>query len=130
MNGIGRRGFLQALGIAPAAARVMAEEAKLQMLGGGVGGVGLANRPQAVPPSAMPERLTTFADYIGRAERGLREQAREIRGFDPDIVEMRLPLTTKVRMQRERNYRRIVESQKGWFARQVERLGFVQWWPE
>ena len=83
------------------------------------------------PPSegTGPAKFTSFTDWLTRFGREqLREQAREIGGFDADLIEMRLPLATKVRMQRDRNYARLLAWKKHWFAKQIGLQGFVEQW--
>lgn len=130
---VARRGFLKFLGMAPAAGAMAAEQAKISMMGVGANGM---NRPLAQSGGpAAPQRVeasATFRDFaswlteVGETE--LRARARHIDGFDPDIIEMKLPLNTKTMMQRERNYQRILAERQDWFSRVLKREGKVQWW--
>lgn len=128
----GRRGFLGALAAAPLAAKALFEQQKVSMLtgnGSSLGSALTAGMGINMPPSDRGAlRFMDFSTFLKKTENQLRLQAKNFTGFDPDIVDMRLPLSTKIRFQRERNYHRILESQKAWFESQLERTGFVEFW--
>lgn len=131
MRDFGRRAILKALSAAPLAGHVLAEQTKMNALGRGmlVGGAGSMGQVVSASSTA-PLQFIDFAHWlrdVGR-ERAKR-QARDIQGFDPDIVEMRLPLATKVSMQRGRNLVRIIEEQRRDFLAEVTRNGVFKWWP-
>jgi hypothetical protein len=76
-----------------------------------------------------PKIFRQFADWFGAfGEKRARRDARDVVGFDPDILELNLPMPTKVRMQRERNFQRIVARQKESFLEHMEREGKFEWW--
>jgi len=50
--------------------------------------------------------------------------------MDADIIEMRLPLNTKVRMQRQRNAAVIMAERKSWFTDTLKREAPINWWLE
>jgi hypothetical protein len=134
---IGRRGLLKLFGMAPAlpfAAKAAEMEAAGigplgQALGGHIGSYA-GGSPQAAINGDGPMKFTTFADFFraAGARRRLMQQAQDSRALDPDLVAMRLPLTTKLRMQSERNYRRLVRIEEEEFDRRMSLHGFVEWW--
>jgi len=123
-----RRVILKALGLSPAGAHLLGEQAKLGLLS-----------PSSVlrPPSGgspvqehtqKNEQFTSFQDwfdFVGKAK--IKEWARDVYCLDADLVERRLPLATKVRLQRERNYERIIKERRSWFERTLRRWGTVSW---
>lgn len=125
MGDVARRGFLRGLAAAPLGAHVAAEQAKAAMLGAASGSVGMAGAPVA---AAAPMKLTSFASWLKLAEGPLRRDAKRFQGFDADILEMRLPLVTKMRMQSERNYQRMLAEKREWFDSRLSLKGFVEWW--
>jgi hypothetical protein len=126
-----RRGFLRLLGLGAASVPAVALNQKLAahgvtQLGAGAGLVG--NSP-AIPTSEGPQRFTDFATWWNRV--GLKDctrQARQVHSFDPDILEMRLPLSTKYRMQRERNLIQIKRDCEMDFLERIARKGVFEWW--
>lgn len=129
-----RRAILKALGMAPATAAAMIPALEASLAGVGVGaasalgniGVGYGS-PQ--PTAAKAMKLFDFASWLKQVgDNELRNDAREVRTIDADIMSMRLPFNTKIKWQQERNYRRLIENRKSWFDRQVERHGFVEHW--
>lgn len=129
----------------------MTDLTRRQILGGAAGGLiaataadlhrtmemgKIAQLPQssggceaATPGRATITKFTDFSKYLKEyGDRALRGEARNIQGMDADLIEMRLPLATKVRMQIERNYRRLIADKKSWFAEAVAKKGFVEWW--
>ena len=130
---MGRRGLLKLMGVAPAAAPAVAAALSAGAAGVGVVGLGAASAgynqlPGAINPSGGA-RFVEFAQWmLGGGERQMRDQAREVRGLDPDIALMSVPLNTKVIWQRDRNYQRILTEQKSWFDRRISTQGFVEEW--
>ncbi|HDZ73699.1 MAG TPA: hypothetical protein ENH55_13220 [Aurantimonas coralicida] len=126
MTPLTRRMALRAFAAAFVSAPVVAEAQKRAMvLAPGISNEGIE------PPSSDNERLT-FTDYaswfsrVGHAE--ITRQASYIHGFDGDIIDFHLPMVTKVRMQRARNYERILAERKRWFVKKIGLKGFVNWW--
>lgn len=122
---IGRRSFLRLLGVAPVAAPVAAKAAAGELMAASsVTGIGV-----------LPSMTAASADYFGSspAETGdyeknemkalkaiikgawpvhvedrIRRNAQDVRCLDPDLASNRsMSLSTKVRLQRERNYVRM-----------------------
>ena len=127
---LNRRSILKALGMAPAAVHVAAEQAKAAMLTGGLGHrdvfVQKVQSAALAPDNALT--FTSFAKWF--REFGLdraREEAEHVAGLDPDIIDMRLPMTTKVRMQRDRQYVRAKRRLERDFASRVARYGEFRW---
>lgn len=129
MQQLARRGFLKAMAAAPLGAQAAVDQLALQAAG--ITGVGAAS-PETVLPGA-PSEPVIFRDFASWlhdfGEKRMKEEARDVRRLDPDIISFRLPLTTKVRMQRERNYQRLLEERKDWFANSLKLEGHVRWWP-
>jgi hypothetical protein len=127
MTDMNRRKFLGAAAAAPVAGGLAAEEMKLRMINGhsalqGISGNGSAGIDGV---SDGPLKFTNFAKWL--AVHGLdqiRDEARYLSGMDPDLLEMRLPFATKVRMQRTRNVERITQQYK----RQFSVRGFINVW--
>lgn len=130
-----RRALLKLIGVSPVAATVAAQQGAAMLTGRGLGAVtGLAGVGGVadVAPSASsgPVRFTDFFSWfkeIGRAE--IERQAKYVDGFDADIVARHLPLATKVRLQRERNYARIKEERRQDIEKRIGLRGFAEWWP-
>lgn len=131
---LGRRGILKGLALSPLGAAAAAEQAKIGLMTGGTpvvaSGRGLMGVSENTSAAAQaPLRFLNFASWfkdVGHKQ--IAKSAQRIDGIDPDILEMRLPMPTKVRMQRRRNFDRIVEDRKDWFSRIVSRDGAVSWW--
>lgn len=129
---LARRGMLQALAAFPLGARVAAEQVKTSLLtnAGAAGLIGGTAVPHPTSTGALqPMKFVSFPDWLKQiGERQIREQARHIVGFDADLIAMRLPLATKVRIQTERNYERQLASRREWFERRVSIAGFFEEW--
>ncbi len=129
---IGRRAVLKAISLSPAAAAAVIPALEASAAGIAVGTMsvgGLGNATGCAPTAASSTRLFNFASWLKHVgDHEYRDRAKDVRAIDPDLAAMRLPLTTKVRWQQERNYQRIIESQESWFERQVKRNGFVEHW--
>ena len=124
---IARRSFLKGVAASPVAGHAMAqhliEQTQLMALGNGYGA------EVASPSAAKPERFLSFANWLKAVgEDEIRREARNIHSVDADIIEMRLPLATKARMQRARNYKRLMEEKRSWFDRLLTRDGKVEYW--
>ena len=121
---LNRRGILKVFASAP----VLVPEVGLPTLG--VAGVQFPTPPVTSQPAIGKEpRFTDFTSWLTyRGRESLEEQASNVKSFDPDIWSFRLPLATKYRFQRERNYARLLESKERWFKRCLGERGFVSWW--
>lgn len=121
---LGRRGLLKLMSVAPVAA------AATQAAGYAVVGMDGAVNPPLGYPSATngPRVFTSFLSFLKDNEESWRRQAKDVRIIEADIAMMRLPLTTKVRMQQERNFERIKESSRSWFEARLLRDGEVREW--
>jgi len=71
----------------------------------------------------------TFAKWWTDIGKNLiKEQAKNIQGFDADILTLHCPLATKVRYQRARNFERLLKEREGWFDATMKHSGKVTWW--
>lgn len=119
------RGAAMAIPSAP----LLADQYQRGLLTGRNGIADAGECVETAPQGNEPARFTSFRSWfsqIGREK--IKRLAKNIIGFDADLIEMRLPLTTKVRIQRRRNYERLLAEKKNWFAEHLGRRGFVQWW--
>lgn len=127
---IGRRGLLGLLAAAPVAAREAASKA----------GITRQFDRVAYPPApAMLSGSTAVGGHkqwmLERAKEWLTGQAEEeirrnigVGALDPDIASMRsLSLTGAIQMQRARNIKREIESQRSYFEREIEKLFGKSW---
>lgn len=127
-----RRNVLRGVGGAVAApfAAKAAHVAKSSQLGSIHNAIGLAggNGAGEVGGNA-PTAFTSFVKFMSsHGEAEAREQAKYVSGFDPDLIDMHLPMVTKVRMQRARNYKRNLRDKKTFFERTLSRNGKVDVW--
>lgn len=126
---IGRRGLLGLLAAAPVAAREAASKAGITspfdrvaypsapMSSGSV----IATGHEAWMRDRAKEWLT------GKAEDEIRRNI-GVGTLDPDIASMRsLSLTGAIQMQRARNIKREIESQRSYFEREIEKLFGKSW---
>ncbi len=127
MNALSRRNALRAIGLGAPAAGFVAEKFKRDMvISPGVSNVASG---QPGPPCSESLKFTSFGDWLKRiGYDALKGEARLISGFDGDIIDMHLPMTTKCRMQRARNYARLLEGRKHWFSERLGAQGFVTDW--
>ena len=127
MNKITRRSFLRSAAAAPIVAPVLGHAALEQVKAQGMvtGASGLVSRGGETPcdttcnqVGGSDKSFSKFASWFkayGQDE--IRDELRHFSGFDPDIMEMRLPLVTKMRMQQKREFRRRKVEQKRKFAK-------------
>lgn len=131
MSAMGRRAILKVLGLSPAAASMLPGIVARQAVSGSAFGLmGGYSPPQCGPAnSASPIKFVSFAKWLDKiGEDTLRREARHVGMFDPDIMEMRLPLNTKINWQRERNYARLIDEKRNWFDTRIAKFGVVEWW--
>jgi hypothetical protein len=129
MKALARRGFLRLVAAAPAAAGALGLQTKLAAHGmtnlaaGSMAGV-------AIQSPTAPMKFTSFGDWWTKfGEVAVKKETKHVAGLDADLLDMRLPLTTKVRIQRTRNYERAVEDRRQWFADRLSLNSVVDWWP-
>ena len=125
-----RRAFLRGAAAAPVAAPLAAQQAVMQLSGvsAGLGSRGLNEAPMS-SRALGPAKFFDFAKWWGKVgERQARDSARRVSALDADIACMALPLPTKIRMQQKRQFERELESRKEWFAQQIDRFSFVEWY--
>ena len=124
---LSRRDALKAIGVGAPAAGFIAEKIKRDM----VINPGIARDASYAPEVAShgPLKFTNFADWFKRFGcNSAKDEAHQISGFDGDIIDMHLPMVTKIRMQRARNYTRILERQKHQFSNELSTKGWFTWW--
>ena len=120
-----RRGILKRIGLAAPAAVLGADQARMELLDSA--GTQLIARPSCGEPANTGHtRVTSLIKYMMHYEGEIREEAAYINGFDADLIERRLPLATKVRLQKERNLRRVREQYKNRFMRALSQHGFAK----
>ncbi|MGB1214591.1 MAG: hypothetical protein ACPG4X_14600 [Pikeienuella sp.] len=124
---LGRRSFLRATAALPLVGNAVAQEAKMKMAGLDML-PDLSEEVGVARDASGPTKFFRFSDLLKKFGDQYKERADSVSCLDPDIVEMHLPLATKVRMQRERNYERIIESEKRYFERELSVAGFVSRW--
>ena len=130
MKSLTRRTILRGMAAAPIGGHIAIEQAKMGLMQGGLFGAGIAGDVAAEVGGANESKFTTFASWLaGGGEKEMRRNAQDIHGFDADIIEMQSPsLTAKVRMQRKRNYIRLLDYKQGWFKEILARKGIVKDW--
>lgn len=122
MNMLSRRLALRTIGMAVPAAIAVAETADLTKLTNGQPYEG-----ECAPSSGT--KFASFADWFSKHGRArLKLEAWGTPCFDADIIDMRLPLVTKVRLQRARNYSRLLERRKSLIAKEIGVHGFYECW--
>ena len=96
------------------------------MFGGSFGGYGVdpaqTLHSENYDPTEWPRK--ELADFLGRSmeEKRRRRLEMHVNQLDPDIAVMNsLSLTTKVRMQRDRNFERSEAEQRGYLERQLQK---------
>ena len=126
---ITRRNILKGMAAAPIGGHIVVEQAKMRLLTGGLTGAAISGQPEVATESGY-KRFSDFMSWFrGGGEKEMRDEANNIDGFDPDLIEMHSPsLATKVRMQRKRNYERLLKKKKSWVEEQITKNGHVKDW--
>ena len=124
MNMLSRRLALRSIAMAVPAAIVVAETTDLAKL---------TNETSHSGDSACAlnagTKFSSFADWLSKyGHASMKLEARATPCFDADIIDMRLPLVTKVRLQRTRNYSRLLERRKSAIAKEIGLNGFYECW--
>lgn len=136
MVDISRRGLLRlgaggaAAGVVGGAGSALGLKAQVASL---TNSASLASTMGSAPvvTSGHPDlkEYTSFKEWIaGAPGDDLRREARDFSRYDPDIVDMHLPLVTKHRMQVDRNMRRMLREAEKSFWERIKDSGFVQEW--
>ena len=130
MNNVTRRSALRLVGLGAPAAQFVAEKVKSDMLlNAGIANIGAPNGAPATCDEVPPTKYSNFNGWLKSVGReAIKKEARWIQGFDADLIDMHLPLATKVRMQRARNCQRVLDERQQWFAKKLNLNGFVKWW--
>lgn len=124
---LGRRGLFKRLGVgALLAASGQENIARLSKVGVGPGA---AIFPTGVAGPKLLHKFTKATDfaawYKDYAKHRALQQSANVHEIDPDIAGFRLPLGTKVRMQRARNYTIVKARIKQDFLRRIANFGSV-----
>ncbi len=107
-----RRSILKAIGMVPAAAHVAAERVKIGLMRD-VGTFSIGGHGSLAPVEQGEGTFFSFKEWFDAFGHDRAwGRSREVSGLDADLIEMRLPLATKVRMQQARQYDRIVENER------------------
>ena len=123
----GRRSFLKKAAAAPVAGAVAASAVSTELAGVGATGLGIGSDGR-VPGNMCggQQSFTSFAKWFSAGgDREIRENAKNVYSLDPDLAESRLPLQHRFRVQKKRNYERIMAERKSWFSRLLLRNGSV-----
>ena len=127
MKALARRGFLKALGIAPGAAAAVG--ARLQQTMMGLDDVTGPMSGAVAPMADAPNQYLSVAQWWENCgEQAARERSQHVHSLDADLVEMRIPMATKARMQRARNYDRAKGDLLRDVARRLSLHGVIKWW--
>jgi len=126
-----RRKFLRVAGLSAVAAPVAAPAMVAGVGGGSALGLACASDlaiPTPAHTSSRMVKLTNFSDWLKHGAEHLKRRARSVNGFDADILDRRLPMATKVRLQQERNFQRLLADEEQDFMSRLQRYGFVERW--
>ncbi len=123
---LSRRGFLGGIAVTPVGAHILAEDIKLKMLNARLPDVRKMGTDVEAPRADGEQRFTSFARFFkAGGEVALRDDAKKVYSFDPDLVEMRsMSFQYKIIIQQKRNYKCLLVQKKNWFIRKVEKFGF------
>lgn len=133
---LSRRTFMGVLGTAPITAGMVAkhtiETTTIPSVGAlGRGLVGGSESCKPVQGHVVGSRpVWTFVEYLtGDRLRHLKARAaREAMTLDPDLLYWNVPLTTKVREQKSRNLKRLIDLERQEFDSTLSRFGEVRVW--
>ncbi len=131
MKDLSRRFFMRAIGAVPGAAVALDLQAKAAAHG--VPLLPLSDvRVQAQPAAAAgPTKFLDFGEWWKKfGHEDAESRARHVSHFDADILSMvSVSLTSKIRMQRARNFEQIKIEQERDFLSRIARDGHFNWWP-
>lgn len=123
-----RRGILKLLAASPAGAHILGQQLTATAGGGALAVASNLGYPGNLPSTTQPERFYDFASwFIKHGRRQLWQEAKPTY-LDPDIMSMHLPINTKHRMQRLRNYDQLIEQRKLSFGNAFKTQGWIEWW--
>lgn len=126
---VNRRTFLRGAALAPVAAPFLAEGAKVAMLKGvdaeemalpGLKqdwGAHYASWRNGLAWETPGFPWTDFASWLANEKRTMEDETFE--GFAADLLELNLPLHTKIRMQKGRQYKNWLEDRRSWFEKKL-----------
>lgn len=125
-----RRQALKALAAVPVSAPVLAHSLTTSAHAS-MAGLAVRKGSRAISATVDAKRkvYTSFRDWLlGVGLKQLKREAKQVFQIDPDLIEMRLPLATKHRMQQRRNLDRLIDERRDWFSQAIERDGIVEWY--
>lgn len=129
---LGRRGLFKRLGVGALLIGASPQEiAKLAGVGPSMvlpaltGTASLGKAVNAARVFTTASEFSTWWKEFGK--RSAYEQAAYSRDLDPDIAGFHLPLGTKLRMQRDRNYSRIKDRMRANFLQTILRGPYHEW---
>jgi hypothetical protein len=131
---LGRRNLLKRLGIgalvAPAVGKAALSQEQMMKFAAVDVGSGALNITQ--PSAPIAKAIFTLAGDFSKwwelyGKLRAKQNLEQVRALDPDIAGFRLPLQTKVNMQRERNYKLMKKRMKENFIRSVLRAPYHEW---
>lgn len=125
-----RRSVLKGLAAAPVAVHTAANQAAAQLAGVSISGLSAVGAGEPMPEDrARQVVFRKFEDWLrNHGEKSIRDQADIVEALDADLSILRLPITTLIRMQRRRNYARLLDDQRDWFDKLLARDGKVTQW--
>lgn len=124
MTTISRRAILKGIAATPLGAHAAAEQAKMS-----AAGLAMGITPAGTVAGREGQSFLNFASWLkAGGDDAIQREADQVWRLDPDLVEMRLPMQTKVRMQRKRNYAHVLAYRQGWFARELTKFKIVKCW--
>jgi hypothetical protein len=122
------------LGTAPITAGVVAEHTTKMMAAGGASSAGLGSSAVQGAVAAggnAPRVIRSLAEYltVDRVKQ-IKQRANQnaLSHLDPDLLYWNVPMATKVREQRRRNYDRVLEEESTYFERVVRINGVFKDW--
>ena len=122
MKKINRRAFFKRAAVIPVVAVAVASNAP-QLAGlAGPGAAAALGGGTACSPIAGDGgvRCLTFSDWLLKGgDAQLKASANYISSLDPDLAESLLPLATRFRMQKNRNFKKEMKDKKSWFAKRL-----------
>ena len=133
MTNISRRAIFKAIGLAPAAVPILAQQ--IQLAASGAFGL-RHNGPVlggsiAEPSLGEGQTFTSFAEWWRKfGHDHTIKNTENPSSLDPDLIVMRsLPITAKIRIQRARNTEKLRAMQERNFLRDIARNGVFRWFP-
>ena len=123
MTNLSRRALFKRAAVIPVAAAAVASNThQLAGLNGSGALAALGGGESACSPIAGNGgvRCLTFTDWLIKGgEVEIKASADYVSSLDPDLAESLLPLATRFRMQKKRNFKKALKNKKSLFARRL-----------